>query len=154
MKPNPSDVARLAYQLYVEDGKPEGQAEEHWQRAMDLLCHPENHSDHNLLTVPSEPELTPQLQEKGQVLDRNLPSDPHTGAESLQQRIEIAVSGPQAREEVRAIRQALKRLKGILRVSSALRSGLVHIHFDASQTNPAAIHEAIETAFPSVQNSR
>jgi len=153
MKPNPSEIAKLAYQLYLEDGKPEGQALDHWIRATNLLRHPENYSNQNILTVPSEPELTEYLQEKGEVLDQNLPSDPRTGPEAFHQHVEVAINTEQGREEVKAIRQALKHLKGIKHIKSDFKAGIVHIHFDARETNPAAIHEAIESAHQSADNS-
>lgn len=148
-KLNPSHIAELAYQLYLEDGKPEGQALDHWLRAANLLSHPENYSDQNILAVPSEPELTRNLQEKGAILDQNLPSDPHTGPEALHQCVDVAVAGKQKLEEVKAIKRALKRLKGVERLEPDLKSGLVSIYFDTRQTNPAAIHEAIESVHQS-----
>ena len=41
------DIAKVAYQIYVEEGRPEGQADEHWARAQRCL------REHRV-TVPGE----------------------------------------------------------------------------------------------------
>jgi copper chaperone CopZ len=143
MKPSPEEIAKLAYQFYVEDGKPEGRAEDHWARAEEFLLHPENHSDRNILAVPSEPELTRALDEKGRELDADLPSDPRTGEEAVHQQVELAVDRKVKRQNLPSIETTLKHLKGIERIETHRTTGRVVIHFDARRTNPAAIHEAI-----------
>jgi hypothetical protein len=35
--PEADEIARLAYQFYEEEGRPEGRAEEHWRRAEQTL---------------------------------------------------------------------------------------------------------------------
>ncbi len=140
MEPRREDIAKLAYQFYLEDGKVAGSEEEHWMRAEEFLRHPENHSDRNVLAPPSEPELTPALDEKAVELDRDLPSNPQTGAEAVHQQMELANDGHQGTE---ALRRALRGLRGIEQVEEEDGAGRVLIRFDARRTNPAAIHEAI-----------
>jgi copper chaperone CopZ len=143
MEPSPEEIAKLAYQFYLEDGKPEGRAADHWTRAEEFLCHPENHSNHNLLSVPSEPELTRALDEKARELDRKLPSNPRTNKEAVHQQVELAIDRKGKRRELPALEVALKHLDGIERIDADKAAGRVVIHFDARRTNPAAIHEAI-----------
>ena len=142
MEPTPREIARLAYRFYVEDGKPEGCAEDHWLRAEAFLLHPENHSDLNLLTMPSEPEITPALDEKAKDLDQFLPSDPHSGEDSMHQRIDIAIDSRARNKTEQDFKGALKNLQGIQRVK-ADGADRMTIFFDARRTNPAAIHEAL-----------
>jgi hypothetical protein len=143
-KPTHSQIAALAYQLYVEDGKPEGEAESHWHRALEILTHPETYSDDNILAPPSEPEITRALDEKAQTLDEGLPSDPHSGSNAFHQRIELAV-GSNDKKAATRIENTLRRLKGIERVQHGGEgeTATVQIYFDARRTNPAAIHEAL-----------
>jgi copper chaperone CopZ len=143
MEPTQEDIAKLAYQFYVEDGKPEGRAEDHWARAEEFLSHPENHSDENVLAVPSEPELTRALDERAQELDRDLPSDPRSGEQALHQQVAMAIDAKEGRQDVKTLEDALGHLPGIEGVEIDRKEGRVHIHFDARRTNPAAIHEAI-----------
>jgi copper chaperone CopZ len=140
MEPTREDIAKLAYQFYLEDGQAPGQEEEHWARAEAFLRHPENHSDSNVLAPPSEPELTPALDEKAVELDRDLPSNPQTGEEAVHQHMEIATDGNNGAD---TLRQALRGLRGIEQVEAAEGTGRIQIQFDARRTNPAAIHEAI-----------
>jgi hypothetical protein len=151
MDPKTEAIARLAYRFYVEDGKPEGRAKEHWARAEEFLRHPENHSEANLLAVPSEPEIDRALDEKARDLDLDLPSDPHSGRDAVHQRVEIAIDRREKRPKVQEFEAALKKLPGIERVELDAEAGRVRIFFDARRTNPAAIHEAItdrEEDFP------
>ena len=143
MQPNPEEVAKLAYRFYLEDGKPQGRAEDHWARAEEFLQHPENHSDQNILAVPSEPELTHALDEKGRELDRDLPSDPRTDGDAVHQRVELAIDHREKREDVATLKKILKHLQGIEKIEVDAKSARVSISFDARRTNPAAIHEAI-----------
>jgi copper chaperone CopZ len=143
MQPNREDVAKLAYQFYLEDGKLEGRADDHWARAEEFLRHPENHSDQNILAVPSEPELTRALDEKGRELDRDLPSDPRTDGDAVHQHVELAIDHGEKRQDVATLKKILKHLKGIERIEVDAKSARVNISFDARRTNPAAIHEAI-----------
>jgi Protein of unknown function (DUF2934) len=140
MEPTPDDISRLAYQFYLEDGKPEGFALDHWKRAEEFLRHPENHSGKNVLAVPSEPEITRALDEKAVELDTDLPSDPRTGEEAVHQKVELAVD-PQAKRG-QTLQAALKHLPGIERIHPQPDLKRVTIYFDARLTNPAAIHEA------------
>jgi DUF2934 family protein len=141
MAPRREDIARLAYQFYLEDGRRPGREEDHWARAEEFLRHPENHSDSNVLSPPSEPELTPALDEKALELDQDLPSNPQTGEEAVHQHMEIAID-PGALKSGK-LPQVLRRLRGIERVEMEDGTGRVQIRFDARRTNPAAIHEAI-----------
>jgi len=143
MKPQPDEIAKLAYRLYLEDGKAVGCAEDHWQRAEEFLSHPENHSDQNVLSVPSEPEITRALDEKARILDLDLPSDPHSGAGAVHQRVDLALDSRKEPRNKKALAKALKHLPGIERVETDVKSSRVSIYFDARRTNPAAIHEAI-----------
>ena len=143
MQPRHGEIAKLAYQLYLEDGRPEGRAQEFWLRAEALLLHPEAHPGYNILAVPSEPELTRALDEKAHDLDTDLPSDPHTGREAVHQRVELAVDRKEKRQDLSALKNALKQMQGIEKVEPETAEGRVVIHFDARRTNPAAIHEAI-----------
>jgi copper chaperone CopZ len=143
MGPSAGEIAKLAYRFYIEDGKPEGCAKEHWARAEEFLRHPENHSGKNVLTVPSEPEITRALDEKGRDLDLHLPSDPHSGKDAFHQRFELALDQRKSRRDVKNLENALKHLPGIERVEVDAGSTRVRIHFDARRTNPAAIHEAV-----------
>ncbi len=143
MKPQPEEVARLAYQFYIEDGKPVGSAEDHWARAEEFLSHPENYSDKNVLAVPSEPEITRSLDEKAKILDADLPSDPHSGKDAFHQRVDLALDHRKDLQDKKSLQQALKHLKGIERVETHAKSERVSVYFDARQTNPAAIHEAL-----------
>jgi len=143
MEPTREEISKLAYQFYLEDGKPKDGAEEHWARAEAFLRHPENHSGQNVLAVPSEPELTRALDEKAQELDRELPSDPHTGDEAFHQRIDLAIDHDRKRQDVPALEQALEHLQGIERIEADPDDARVSIFFDARRTNPAAIHEVI-----------
>jgi copper chaperone CopZ len=143
MQPNSEDVAKLAYQFYLEDGKPEGRALDHWTRAEEFLRHPENHSDRNILAVPSEPELTRALDEKGRELDRDLPSDPRTDDDAVHQRVELAIDHGEKRKDVATLKKILKHLEGIEGIEVDAKTARVSISFDARLTNPAAIHEAL-----------
>ena len=140
--PSRSQIAALAYQLYVEDGKPEGEADAHWRRAEKILKHPENYSDDNILSPPSEPELTRALDAKAEILDADLPSDPHSGKKAYHQRIEVAVNSGEKKVATR-VRDALRHLQGIEQVRISGKGETVRICFDARRTNPAAIHEAL-----------
>jgi copper chaperone CopZ len=155
MDPKPEEIAKLAYKFYIEDGKPVGCAKEHWLRAEEFLRHPENHADSNVLSVPSEPEITRALDEKARDLDQGLPSDPRSGKEAVHQWVEIASGPREERRDAAAIQEVLKHLPGVERVKVDPESGRVRIHFDARRTNPAAIHEAIlEHDFDSPEVSR
>ena len=143
MKPKREDIANLAYQFYVEDGRPEGRSDEFWQRAEEFLSHPENHSDQNVLSVPSEPELTRALDEKSRELDTDLPSDTHTGEDAVDQKVELAVDRNEKRQDLKTLQHALAHLEGIEGIDPQTAEGRVVIRFDARRTNPAAIHEAI-----------
>lgn len=138
-EPTYAEISTLAYQLYVEDGKPHGQAETHWHRALDLLRHPETFSADNVLSPPSEPEINRTLDAKAQVLDRDLPSDPHSGPKAVHQHVEFA-SG---KRKVADIRKALRAIDGVEDVKAGKARGTVHIAFDARKTNPAAIIEKL-----------
>jgi copper chaperone CopZ len=143
MEPRREDIARLAYQFYLEDGRVAGREADHWARAEEFLRHPENHSDSNVLAPPSEPELTPALDEKALELDRDLPSNPLTGEEAVHQHMEIATDPREPKKNAGSLRQALRGLPGIEKVDVEDSSGRIQIRFDARRTNPAAIHEAI-----------
>lgn len=141
MEPRREDIARLAYQFYLEDGRVAGREEDHWARAEEFLRHPENHSDSNVLSPPSEPELTPALDEKALDLDQDLPSNPQTGEEAVHQHMEIAADPGGLKSGT--LEQVLRRLKGIEQVEAKDGTGRILIRFDARRTNPAAIHEAM-----------
>ncbi len=143
-QPSPEAIAKLAYRFYLEDGKPKGCAEEHWLRAEAFLSHPENHSPENILTVPSEPEITPALDEKAKTLDDHLPSDPHSGSNAFHQRVNLALDSRKSRQGVKTLEKALNRLPGIERVEIDSAASRMRIDFDARRTNPAAILDAVE----------
>jgi copper chaperone CopZ len=143
MQPSTDAISKLAYQFYLEDGKPEGFAEEHWARAEAFLLHPENHAEVNVLAPPSEPELTRALDEKAQELDTNLPSDPHTDENAVHQTVELAIDHDKKRQDLQTLQASLGHLQGIEGVEIDTNLGRVKIHFDARRTNPAAIHEAM-----------
>jgi hypothetical protein len=151
MEPTAEEISRLAYRFYVEDGKPEGCAEDHWRRAETFLRHPEDHSDLNVLTVPSEPELTPALDEKAKDLDQFLPSDPHSGQDALHQRIEIAIDSRAKMKSEKDFKSALKMVKGVEQIKAASPERMT-IYFDARRTNPAEIHEALSGRAADEQN--
>lgn len=144
-KPTHSEISALAYKLYVEDGKPDGEAESHWHRAMEILSHPETYSDDNILSPPSEPELTPALEAKAEAVDEGLPSDPHSGRNAYHQRIEVAVGSGDKKAAAR-MQQVLRSLPGVERVEAGSQAETVQIFFDARRTNPAAIHEALSAS--------
>jgi hypothetical protein len=141
-QPTPAQIAALAYQLYVEDGKPEGEAEAHWHRALDILTHPETYSDDNILTPPSEPEITPALDARAQPLDEGLPSDPHSRSQAYHQRIEVGIDGREKKAAVR-MQEMLRQVPGIERTQPGSTGETMQIFFDARRTNPAAILEAL-----------
>jgi copper chaperone CopZ len=143
MEPRREDIAKLAYQFYLEDGRVAGREADHWARAEEFMRHPENHSDSNVLAPPSEPELTPALDEKALELDRDLPSNPQSGEEAVHQQMEIATDPREPKKSTGSLRQALRGLPGIEKVDVEDSSGRIQIRFDARRTNPAAIHEAI-----------
>jgi copper chaperone CopZ len=140
--PTVAEISALAYQLYVEDGKPEGQAEIHWHRAEDFLRHPEDHSPENLLSPPSEPEITRSLDARAEELDTDLPSDPRSGPQAYHQHVDFALD----KQSVADIRKTLKGVKGVESVEAAPERGTVRISFDARRTNPAAIIELLTPA--------
>jgi hypothetical protein len=142
MEPTAEEIAKLAYRFYVEDGRPDDCAVDHWLRAEAFLRHPEDHSDLNVLTVPSEPEITPALDEKAKDFDQFLPSDPHSGSNAMHQRIEIAIDSRARNKTEKDFQAALGQLKGVERIK-ADGSERMTIFFDARKTNPAAIHEAL-----------
>lgn len=138
-EPTYAEISALAYQLYEEDGKPHGQAEIHWHRAVDLLRHPETFSADNVLSPPSEPEINRTLDAKAQVLDRDLPSDPHSGPKAFHQHLDFAAG----KRKVPDIRKALRGVDGVESVKAGNPRGTVRIAFDARKINPAAIIEML-----------
>jgi hypothetical protein len=138
-EPTYAEISALAYQLYEEDGKPPGHADIHWHRALDLLRHPETFSADNVLSLPSEPEINRTLDAKAEVLDRGLPSDPHSGPRAFHQEMEFAAGT----RKVTAIRKALKGVAGVKSVETGRELGTVRIAFDARKTNSAAIIDAL-----------
>ena len=141
-EPTYAEISALAYQLYEEDGKPEGEAEYHWHRALDLLRHPETFSPDNVLSPPSEPEINRTLDAKAQVLDRGLPSDPHSGPNAFHQAVEFAAG----KRKASTIRKALKGMDGVTAVEDGAERGTVRIAFDARKTNAAAIIDMLTPA--------
>jgi hypothetical protein len=148
--PTYAQISALAYQLYVEDGKPEGEAESHWYRAQKILSHPGNRSGENILSPPSEPELDGALNAQAELLDGALPSDPHSGRNAYHQRIEVAVG---TRKAATPIQEILRSLKGVERVRNGDEGSTVQIFFDARRTNPAAIHEALSAPDPDPEDA-
>ena len=143
MQPTHDEIAKLAYQFYLEDGRPEGEADSHWARASEFLSHPHEHSGTNVLSVPSEPELTRALDEKARELDVDLPSDPRSGSDAVHQKIELALDLKRKTPDGVSLQQALKHIKGIEGVETVEGESRVLVSFDARKTNPAEIHEAI-----------
>jgi copper chaperone CopZ len=141
-EPTYAEISALAYQLYEEDGKPQGEADQHWHRALDLLRHPETFSADNVLSPPSEPEINRTLDAKAQVLDRDLPSDPHSGPKAFHQQVEFAAEG----RKVASIRKSLQVLDGVTSVENGNERGTVRIAFDARKTNAAAIIDLLTPA--------
>jgi hypothetical protein len=141
-EPTFAEISLLAYQLYQEDGKPEGEAERHWRRAEQILRHPENWSAENVLSPPSEPEITRALDARAQTLDADLPSDPHSGPKAWHQHVEFAAKN----RTVAEIRKALRGMPGIESVGAGNEKGTVSITFDARRTNPAAIIDLLTPA--------
>jgi hypothetical protein len=138
-EPTFADISALAYRLYVEDGKPEGEAENHWLRAENILLHPETRSAENVLSPPSEPEINRTLDAKAEVLDAHLPSDPRSGPKAYHQHFDFAAD----KRGASAIRKALKGLPGVESVEPGRDRDTVRISFDARRTNPAAIIELL-----------
>jgi hypothetical protein len=138
-EPTFADISTLAYQLYVEDGKPEGEAESHWHRAEAILRHPEMRSAENLLSPPSEPEITRSLDAKAEVLDAHLPSDPRSGPKAFHQYFDFAAD----KRSVAQIRKALQGAPGLESVEAGRERDTVRISFDARRTNPAALIELL-----------
>ena len=134
-EPTYAEISALAYRLYEEDGKPQGESEIHWHRALDLLRHPETFSADNVLSPPSEPEITRTLDAKAEVLDQGLPSDPHSGPKAFHQQVEFAAGT----RKIATIRKALKDVDGVTSVENGEERGTVRIAFDARKTNAAAI---------------
>jgi Protein of unknown function (DUF2934) len=134
-EPTYAEISALAYRLYEEDGKPQGESEIHWHRALDLLRHPETFSADNVLSPPSEPEINRTLDAKAEVLDQGLPSDPHSGPKAFHQQVEFAVGT----RKIATIRKALKDVDGVTSVENGEERGTVRIAFDARKTNAAAI---------------
>ncbi len=139
-EPTVAEISALAYQLYEEDGKPEGQAESHWRRAEEILLHPEKRLADNLLSPPSEPEITRALDAKAEVLDANTPSDPHSGPESWRQHLDIAAE----KRDIADIREALRDAAGIETVIGG--RGTVRVTYDARRITPAAIVDRLTPA--------
>jgi copper chaperone CopZ len=138
-EPTYAEISALAYQLYLEDGRPHGEAEFHWHRAVEILRHPEAFSPDNVLSPPSEPEITRNLDAKAEVLDSGLPSDPHSGPKAFHQHVEFAAGSRSAA----AIRKELKGITGIESVEKSNARGTVRIAFDARRTNAAAIIDVL-----------
>jgi hypothetical protein len=138
-EPTFADISALAYQLYLEDGKPEGEAEHHWLRAENILLHPETRSSENLLSPPSEPEINRTLDAKAEVLDAHLPSDPHSGPNAYRQHFDFAAD----KQGVSAIRKTLKGVPGVESIEPGREQGTVRISFDARRTNPVALIELL-----------
>jgi copper chaperone CopZ len=143
MQPSHDEIAKLAYQFYLEDGRPEGESDSHWSRAEEFLRNPQNHSDTNVLSVPSEPELTQALDEKARDLDVGLPSDPRSDGKAIHQKIELALDPKKAKPDMPSLQRALAHIKGIESLQTSKDQSRVIVSFDARRTNPAAIHEAI-----------
>jgi copper chaperone CopZ len=139
-EPTVADVSALAYQLYEEDGRPEGQAADHWRRAEDILRHPETRPADNILSPPSEPEITRALDARAEVLDAGLPSDPHSGPQSWRQSVEIAAE----KRDVADMRRALSSLAGIEKLTAG--PGTVRITYDSRQVSQAAIIDCLTPA--------
>jgi hypothetical protein len=138
-EPTFAEISTLAYQLYLEDGQPEGASESHWLRAEAILRHPEMRSAENLLSPPSEPEITRSLEAKAEVLDAHLPSDPYSGPEAFHQHFDFAAD----KRSVVQIRKALDGAPGLESVEPGNERGTVRISFDARRTNPAALIELL-----------
>ena len=130
MDPRREDIAKLAYQFYLEDGEAAGREEDHWARAEEFLRHPENHSDSNVLAPPSEPELTPALDERALDLDQDLPSNPQTGEEAVHQHMEIATDPGGLKSGT--LQQVLRGLKGVTRANASYPEKKVSIGFDSN----------------------
>jgi hypothetical protein len=143
-EPTVAEISALAYQLYEEDGKPEGQAEIHWRRAEEILLHPETRSADNMLSPPSEPEINRTLDAKAEVLDADSPSDPHSGPQSWRQHLDIAAE----KRDVAEIRQALQDVAGIDTVIGG--RGTVRVTFDSRKVTAAAI---VDRLTPAVQET-
>jgi hypothetical protein len=141
-EPTYAEISALAYRLYEEDGKPQGESEIHWHRALDLLRHPETFSADNVLSPPSEPEITRTLDAKAEVLDQGLPSDPHSGPKAFHQQVEFAAGT----RKIATIRKALKDVDGVTSVENGEERGTVRIAFDARKTNAAAIIDLLTPA--------
>jgi hypothetical protein len=120
-EPTFAEISALAYQLYEEDGQPQGQAETHWRRAEEILRHPEARLADNLLSPPSEPEITRALDAKAEVLDADSPSDPHSGPDSWRQSLDIAAEKRDVAEIRRAHRRNARRRRAALAPASAVR---------------------------------
>jgi hypothetical protein len=139
-EPTVAEISALAYQLYLEDGKPEGEAETHWRRAEEILRHPEARSTDNILSPPSEPEINRTLDAKAEVLDAGLPSDPHSGPKSWRQFVDVAAESRRIAE----IKKALQGLAGIEKMVPG--KGTVRITYDARKVNQSAIMDRLTPA--------
>jgi len=139
-EPTVAEISALAYQLYLEDGKPDGEAESHWRRAEEILRHPESRSPENILSPPSEPEITRALDAKAEVLDAGIPSDPRSGPKSWKQFVEFAAE----KRTLAEIKKALQGLAGIEAITSG--KGTVRITFDARKVTQSAIIDQLTPA--------
>jgi hypothetical protein len=139
-EPTFAEISALAYQLYEEDGRPEGEAENHWRRAEEILRHPETRSADNLLSPPSEPEITRALDAKAEVLDAGAPSDPRSGPKSWKQSFDVAAE----KRSVAEFRKALASLSGIEQVTGG--RGTVRITYDSRKVSQAAIVDCLTPA--------
>ena len=138
--PTVAEISALAFQLYEEDGRPEGEAETHWRRAEEILRHPEARHADNILSPPSEPEITRTLDAKAKILDAGSPSDPHSGPQSWRQFVDVAAENRGTTE----IKKALQGLDGI--VTTIGGKGTVRITFDARKVTPSAIIDRLTPA--------
>ena len=138
--PTVADISALAYQLYEEDGKPEGQAADHWRRAEAILLHPEMRPADNILSPPSEPEITRALDAKAEVLDAGLPSDPHSGPQAWRQSVDIAAE----KRDVAEMRRALSVLAGIEKLTGGRET--VRITYDSRKVSQATIIDRLTPA--------
>jgi hypothetical protein len=115
MAPTQKQISELAYALYVEEGRPEGRADWHWNRAVEIL---------------SQPPI--------------LPSDPHSGPEACYQHIDLAVDHRSGQATSGEFIRTLLALKGVKKADPSEHGQTIRITYDARHTNPAAIFDAIE----------
>jgi len=132
-EPTYAEISALAYRLYEEDGKPHGESEIHWHRALDLCDIPRpfprqralaafRAGDHRTLDAKAECSIKACRPIR-------------TAAQGVSPAGGIRRRNTQDRDDP----QGLKDVDGVTSVENGEERGTVRIAFDARKTNAAAI---------------